>query len=194
MHLMSLVLTSQKMLNVEKVTKLSSIFTTFLVLVLFSVSKYFLYLFTLVFVLLSTMIVFTIAKKKGDVAHTEASETSHNQSEAHSYPTQADSYSDSSFPLDSENSYSSITDQSFEIDLRRNRDNDDEKDEDEEEDEDDLIEIDISRNLDFIFKQESFMDHLEEINEDENLIEIDILKGFTKYQDFRFKELACLGD
>ncbi|CAI8587016.1 unnamed protein product [Vicia faba] len=176
------------MLNVEKVTKLSSIFTTFLVLVLFSVSKYFPYLFTLVFVLLSTMIVFTIAKKKGDVAHTEASETSHNQSEAHSYPTQADPYSDSSFPLDSENSYSSITDQSFEIDLRRNRDND------EEEDEDDLIEIDISRSLDFIFKQESFMDHLEEINEDGNLIEIDILKGFTKYQDFRFKELACLGD
>lgn len=38
------------------------------------------------------------------------------------------------------------------------------------------------------------MDLLEEVNEDESLIEIDIFKGFAKYQDFRFKELACLGD
>ncbi|XP_058746706.1 uncharacterized protein LOC131619648 [Vicia villosa] len=173
----------------EKVTKLSSIFTTFLVLVLFSLSKYFPYIFTLLFVLLSTMILFKLSKKK-ELQSSLGDETSHNQSEGHSYPSQADPYSDSSLQLDSESSTSLSIDESFEIDLRRNQDNDDDEDEEEE----DLIEINISRSLDFIFKEGGLMDLLEEMNEDENLIEIDIFKGFSKYQDFRFKELACLGD
>lgn len=98
------------------------------------------------------------------------------------------------------------------LDYSNNDDNDDEddRDDDDEEDEDDLIEIkfpsnhfsclkeDSKQNLDFIFKQQQgLMDLLAEINEmneDENLIEIDIFKGCTKYQDFRFKELTCLGD
>lgn len=81
-------------------------------------------------------------------------------------------------------------------------DEDDGDDDDEEEDEDGLIEIKLpsshfsslnensKQNLDFIFKQQGLMDLLAEINEmneDENLIEIDIFKGCTKYQDFRLR-------
>jgi len=137
---------------------------------------------------------------------------------AQKYELQADPHSDSSLPSDSESSISSTIDESFEINIRRNQDmvsicdnldsnNDD--DDEEDEDEDGLIEIklpsnhfsclkeDSKQNLDFIFKQQGLMDLLAEINEmneDENLIEIDIFKGCTKYQDFRFKELTCIGD
>ncbi|GAU28317.1 hypothetical protein TSUD_256450 [Trifolium subterraneum] len=140
---------------------------------------------------------------------------------AQKYEQQDDPYSDSSFPSDGESSAGSIIDESFDIDLRRNQDmslsdsfaTDDDEEDDEEDDsgedeeEDGLIEINLpssnfsslneeysKQNLDFIFKEEGLMDLLAEINEDENLIEIDIFNGSTKYQDFRFKELACLGD
>jgi hypothetical protein len=137
---------------------------------------------------------------------------------AQKYEQQDDPYSDSSFPSDSESSTGSIIGESFEIDLRRNQDmslfdsfasnNDEEEDDGEDEEEDGLIEIKLpssnfsslneeysKQNLNFIFKEQGLMDLLAEINdEDENLIEIDIFNGSTKYQDFRFKELACLGD
>jgi hypothetical protein len=138
---------------------------------------------------------------------------------AQKYEQQDDPYSDSSYPSDSESSIGSIIGESFEIDLRINQDmslsdsfasdNDDEDEEGEDEEEDGLIEIKLpssnfsslneeysKQNLDFIFKEQGLMDLLAEINdEDENLIEIDIFNGSTKYhQDFRFKELACLGD
>ncbi|CAL5190758.1 unnamed protein product [Lathyrus oleraceus] len=104
-------------------------------------------------------------------------------------------YSDSSLPLDSLDNESSTIGESFEIDMRRNQNDDDDDGEgSEKEEEDDLIEINILRSLDFIFKQQGLMDLLEEVNEDESLIEIDIIKGFVKYQDFRFKESTCLGD
>ncbi|CAJ2633751.1 unnamed protein product [Trifolium pratense] len=138
---------------------------------------------------------------------------------AQKHEQQDDPYSDSSFPSDSESSTGSIIDESFEIDLRINQDmslsdnfasDNEEEDDDEDEEEDGLIEIKLpssnfsslnedieeysKQNLDFIFKEQGLMDLLAEINEDENLIEIDIFNGSTKYQDFRFKELACLGD
>jgi hypothetical protein len=137
---------------------------------------------------------------------------------AQKYEQQDDPYSDSSYPSDSESSIGSIIGESFEIDLRINQDmslsdsfasdNDDEDEEGEDEEEDGLIEIKLpssnfsslneeysKQNIDFVFKEQGLMDLLAEINdEDENLIEIDIFNGSTKYQDFRFKELACLGD
>lgn len=116
------------------------------------------------------MILYTLTKKK-ELQSSLGDATSHNQSEAHSYP--------------------SLTFHNESNNIIYNEDNDDDKD---DEKDDDLIEINISRSLDFIFKEEGLMDLLEEMNEDENLFEIDIFKGFTKYQDFRFKELAYLGD
>lgn len=211
----------------EKVTKqqiyhkLGSFFTTLLssiilVLILFSfffyfsVSKYFLYLFTLLFVLLSNMLLFTLNKKKGSLCENLVQEDNMKKSELQPSlenvaQKQVEALSCSSFSLDSENSTVSIIGESFEIDHRRYQDDDEEEDEDE----DGLIEIklpsrnfstlneDFEQNLDSIFKQQGLMDLLAEINEmneDENLIEIDIFKGSTKYQDFRYKELACLGD
>jgi len=226
-------------------------------LVLFSVSKSFPYLFTLLFALLSSMFLFTLTKKKGSLCEHLVQDNMHKsklqpsledvaqmqekQTEAQSRPSfqvesesnniidkrfelnaqkyelQADPHSYSSLPSDSESSISSTIDESFEIDLRNqdivstcdNFDSNNDDDDDEEEDEDDLIEIklpsnhfsclkeDSKQNLDFIFKQQGLMDLLAEINEmneAENLIEIDIFKGCTKYQDFRFKELTCTGD
>jgi hypothetical protein len=138
---------------------------------------------------------------------------------AHKYEQQDDPYSDSSFPSDSESSIGSVIGESFKIDLRRNQDtklsdsfaSDNDKEEEDNsdyEEEDGLIEIELpssnfsslneeysKQNIDFVFKEQGLMDLLAEFNdEDENLIEIDIFNGSTKYQDFRFKELACLGD
>lgn len=136
------------------------------------------------------------------------------------YEQEDDQHSDSSLPSDNESSTtgSIIGGGSFEIDHSRNQDmnvsDSLDDDDEEEEDEDGLIEIKLaSSNFsgltedpkekfetdlpEYIFKQQGLMELLAEINEmneDENLIEIDISKGSTKYQDFRFEELACLGD
>ncbi|XP_061345979.1 uncharacterized protein LOC133291697 [Gastrolobium bilobum] len=131
---------------------------------------------------------------------------------AQMYEQQSDPQSDSSFPSDSESSTDSIISESFEIDHNRTQnlgisdslasDNDDDE-------EDGLIEIklpsghfsglteDPNQKLESNFYQQGLRELLAEINEmneDENLIEIDISMGSTKYQDLRLKELAYLGD
>lgn len=207
-------------MNMEKVTKqqiyhkLGSNFIIFfsiilvLVLVLFSfffflsVFESFLYLFTLLIAVLSTMFLVTLRNKKvenivqDNMQISELQPSLEDVTQKQEQQVEAKSYS--SFPLDS---------QSCNI-----IDKDDDDDEvEEEEEEDGLIEIKLpssnfigliedpkqklETNLsDSIFKHHGFSDLLEEMNEDENLIEIDISKGYTKCEDFRFKELACLGD
>ncbi|XP_020206885.1 uncharacterized protein LOC109791929 [Cajanus cajan] len=124
---------------------------------------------------------------------------------AEKYEQKADPQADTSLPSDSESSTSStMGEEGIEIHHIRNQ-NVDIYDSfpigNDEEEEDGLIEIKLPNNHfsellpESIFKQQGLKELLAEINEmndDENLIEIDISKGSTKYQDLRLdKELVC---
>lgn len=198
----------EKVIKQQIYHKLGSNFIIFLlislVLVLFSfffflsVFESSLYLFTLLIAVLSTMFLVTLRKKKvenlvqDNMQISELQPSLEDVTRKQEQQVEAKSYS--SFPLDSESC--NIIDK------------DDDVDDDEE---DGLIEIKLPSNnfsgliedpkqkletnlSDSIFKQHGLRELLDEINEDENLIEIDISEEYTKCQDFRFKELACLGD
>ncbi|KAL2316646.1 hypothetical protein Fmac_030522 [Flemingia macrophylla] len=120
---------------------------------------------------------------------------------AEKYEQQADPQSDTSLPSDSESSTSSTMDEEgIEIHHIRNQNfdvHDSFSFDDDEEEENGLIEIKLPNNhlLEFLpeslLKQQGLTELLAEINEmndDENLIEIDISKGSTKYQDLRLEK------
>ncbi|KAJ1410794.1 hypothetical protein SESBI_21602 [Sesbania bispinosa] len=123
---------------------------------------------------------------------------------------EADPQSYSSISSDNESSTGSIMVGSFEIDHIRNQNLDISDSLASDNDEDGLIEINLpsshfcdliedpKQKLEAKLPESIFTELLAEINEmneDENLIEIDISMGSTKYQDLRLKEeLAHLGD
>ncbi|XP_019431060.1 PREDICTED: uncharacterized protein LOC109338309 [Lupinus angustifolius] len=177
---------------------LSLVLFSFLVFI--SISKPFPFLLTLCIILLSTMFLVTLTKKKGYQEKNLVHDKLQKKELQNSIDVTQTVVSQQSESTESESSTGSIMCGSFEIDHNGNQnvsvsDNSaSENDDYDDEEEDNLIEIKLQRSFlcDLAeepkqklesnlpdFMEQGLMELLAEINEDENLIEIDISMGST---------------